>query len=84
MLVTTGSITTAERLVRALDRGAGVRARVIHTPADIKKGGCSYAVRFDEADAGAVRGTVQQYGFPVRKYYRESISQGRYQYHAVS
>ncbi|MBR0365893.1 MAG: DUF3343 domain-containing protein [Clostridia bacterium] len=84
MLVTTGSITTAERLVRALDRSAGVRARVIHTPADIKKGGCSYAVRFDESDADMVRATVRQYGLPVRKYYRESISQGRYLYHAVS
>lgn len=84
MLVTTGSITTAERLVRALERSAGARARVIHAPADIKKGGCSYAVRFDEADADTVRETVRQYGLPVRKYYRESISHGKYQYHAVS
>lgn len=84
MLVTTGSITTAERLTRALSRSAGVRARVIHTPAEIKKGGCSYAVKFSEENEGAVRRAVREYGINVRKYYRESYSGGRYVYHAVS
>ena len=83
MLVTTGSITTAERLTRALHRGAGMSARVIHTPAEIKKGGCSYAVKFNEENESAVRRIIKEYGIKVRKYYRESYSDGRFVYHAV-
>lgn len=83
MLVTTGSITTAARLARAVGRDAGVSARVVQTPPEIKKGGCSYAVRFDEGAEWDIRAAVQKYRLPVKKFYREGLSGGRRTYHAV-
>ena len=73
MLVTTGSITTATRLALALSRETGVSARVIQTPAKIKTGGCTYAVRYDESADAAVRSVIRKYKLPVRKFYRERL-----------
>lgn len=84
MLVTTGSITTATRLVRILSRDSEVSARVIQAPAQLKKGGCSYAVRYNENDHGAVRDAIDRYRLPVKKFYREGITAAGHEYHAVS
>ena len=83
MLVTTGSITTATRLALAVSREAGITARVIGTPAQIKSGGCTYAVRYEDSADAAVRGVVKKYRLPVRKFYRESLTASGHSYHAV-
>lgn len=83
MLVTTGSITTASRLERALSRERGITARVVGTPAQIKSGGCSYAVRYSDTDDAAVRSVIKKYRLPVRKFYRESLTAAGRVYHAV-
>ncbi|GEM_PF-6499297 len=83
MLVTTGSITTASRLSRALARDMNIAARVIQTPAQIKTGGCTYAVRYDESYDAAVRSIIQRYKLPVRKFYRERLDAAGRVYNAV-
>ena len=83
MLVTTGSITTATRLTRALARDAGIASRVIGTPAQLKSGGCTYAVRYSDSDDAAVRTVIKKYRLPVRKFYRESLAASGHSYHAV-
>ena len=83
MLVTTGSITTATRLALALSRETGITARVIQTPAQIKTGGCTYAVRYDESYDAAVRSVIRKYKLPVRKYYRERLNAAGRVYNAV-
>ncbi len=83
MLVTIGSITTATRLERIIEKNTGTPAEVIHTPPQLNKGGCSYSVRFAEKYVGRVRGLIKEYKVPVKKYYSESYSDGQRVYHAV-
>lgn len=50
-----GAVTTAVRLKR-LAVGAGINnVRVIHTPASINKGGCSYSLQFPKNMAGNIK-----------------------------
>lgn len=48
ILALTGSITSATRLAGELERLGCLNARVVHTPAAIKSGGCSYCVKMPE------------------------------------
>ncbi len=71
MLVVVGSITAATRLSRLIERTIKSPASVVHTPSDIKKGGCSYSVRFKEQYGQRIRGLVSEYNIPVKGYYYE-------------
>lgn len=84
MLVTIGSITTATRFSRIIERKIGVPSEVMHTPSSIRKGGCSYSVRFDERYYERIRDIVKEYSVPVRRYYSEQMVDGRRVYHALS
>ncbi len=44
IIAVTGSITSASRLLKHLERAGCIDARVIHTPSEISTGGCSYSV----------------------------------------
>lgn len=72
MLVTTGSVTTASRLVRIIRRTLGINAQVIRTPSELNRGGCSYSVKFDDSHSGSVKKIVSDYGIPVKKWYTDS------------
>ena len=84
MLVTIGSITTAERLARIIERGTGSRAAVVHTPASINKGGCSYSVRFNDSYENDVKRLIREYNVRVKRFYREGLSGGGRVYHDIS
>ena len=83
MLITVGSITTATRLSRIIERNLGFPAEVVHTPLSLNKGGCSYSVRFKDKNADAVRKLVKEYNVPIKKIYSESITAGKRVYNAV-
>lgn len=83
MLATTGSITTASRLVKLIEKETGLSARVIGTPREINKGGCSYSVRFNENIESEVRRIIRQYKINSKKIYRESVEGSRRVYHAL-
>ena len=84
MLITVGSITTATRLTRIIERNSGFPAEVVHTPASINKGGCSYSVRFKDKYYDAVRKLVNEYSVPIKKIYSENTVNGKRVYNAVS
>lgn len=84
MLITIGSITTAARLARLIEKETGHPAEIVHTPVVINKGGCSYSVRFAEQYVDAVKATINKYKVPVRKYYSEAFVDGKRVYNAVS
>lgn len=83
MLVTIGSITTAARLARIIEKNTGAPAEVIHTPPHLNKGGCSYSVRFADKYAARARALINEYKVPARKFYSESLDGGQRVYHAV-
>lgn len=84
MLITVGSITTASRLSRILEINTGQPAEVVHTPAAINKGGCSYSVRFPEQYIDRARELMREYRVPVRKFYSENATEGKREYHDIS
>lgn len=55
MFIVTGSVTSAVRLRRILESATGYPAKVVHTPQEIKHGGCSYSVQADDRLRGFIR-----------------------------
>lgn len=84
MYIIVGSITTAMRLARLLEHTCGVAADVVHTPAAIKNGGCSYSVRVRRVSASRVRDVAAEYGVNVRGIYAEEFNGGERVWRALS
>lgn len=84
MYIVIGSVTTATRLARILEKTIGVPASVTHTPAAIKSGGCSYSVRINDSSLGAVRKVVDEYGINIKGIYKEEISGREREYRDIS
>lgn len=84
MLITVGSITTAARLTRILERNTGLPAETVHTPASVNKGGCSYSVRFPEEHIELARELIREYRVPAKRFYSETVIEGRREYHDIS
>ncbi|MCH5213508.1 MAG: DUF3343 domain-containing protein [Oscillospiraceae bacterium] len=84
MLVTIGSMTTAERLARIIERSTGNPVAVVHTPASINKGGCSYSVRFNDRYENDARRLIREYNIPAKRFYREGWNGAERVYHDIS
>ncbi len=65
-----GSITSATRLSRKLSQ-AGINASILHTPAAVNKGGCSYSVRVRERERGALMAAAESLGIKIRSMYND-------------
>lgn len=72
MLVTIGSVTTAARASRIIEKALGINVQVVHTPRELNRGGCSYSIRFSDSYEMSVKRVVAEYKIPVRRWYRES------------
>ena len=84
MYILVGSVTTAMRLKRLLERIYGIPSDVVHTPSAIKHGGCSYSVRTNSPDAlSHVKMTGEEYGINIKKIYVEKRVGGERVYDAV-
>lgn len=84
MLVTIGSVTTAARLARLLEKETCHPAEIVHTPSVINKGGCSYSIRISEQYIDVVKAVALKYKVPVRKYYSEGTEDGKRVYNVIS
>ncbi len=83
ILVTVGSTTSAIRLARLLRARTRFRAEVVHTPASLNRGGCSYAIRTEIGAVKYLREIAEQYHLPFRTIYRIETMNGECVYHAV-
>ena len=84
MYILVGSITTAMRLKRLLEKIHGIPADVVHTPSAIKHGGCSYSVRTSAPNAlPRVKLTEEEYGINIKKIYVEKKVNGERVFDAV-
>lgn len=84
MYVLLGSVTTAMRLKRLLEKKCGCPAEVVHTPSQLNSGGCSYSVRVDNRYLDTVRNTAEEYTVGIRKIYLDEYTGGERIYHDVS
>ena len=84
MYILVGSVTTAMRLKRLLERIYGIPSDVVHTPSVIKHGGCSYSVRTNSSNAlPRVKLIEEEYGINIKKIYVEKKVNGERVYDAV-
>ena len=81
MLVTIGSVTTASRAAKVISKALGIRVQVVHTPAELNKGGCSYSIKFSDNYMMSVKRVVAEYKIPVRRWYSET---GEHSYNDIS
>lgn len=82
ILVEVGSITSATRLAKRLQRAGDRNARVISTPAELGKSGCSYSVKASAGSVDFIKNNHQ--GISVKAIYIEkTMGEGR-EYHDIS
>lgn len=84
MYIVTGSVTSAMRLARAVEREGEYFADVVHTPAALSPVGCSYSVKLkDEAYESAKR-IAEEIGIKIKKAYKEKIKDGERVFYDIS
>ncbi len=76
ILATTGAITTASRLAGELEKLGCLNVRVVHTPAEIASGGCSYSVSLEEENLSLLRSLMHNKKFKVRRILRPTTKNG--------
>ena len=84
MYILTGSITSAERMAKAVEMLSGLPAYVVNTPSAIRGGGCSYSVRCDDRALSLIDDIAKDNGITVKKKYLERIRDGERAYYDIS
>lgn len=88
LYIVLGSVTSATRLARAIEREMGIPAYVVHTPSAIRSGGCSYSVNVSGMntayDAECARRIASEQGASVKNIYNDVYRNGERVYYAVS
>lgn len=82
ILVEVGSITSATRLAKRLMRAGDKNARVISTPRELGKSGCSYSVKASEQSIDFIKNNHQ--GISVKAIYIEKIRGEGREYYDIS
>lgn len=84
ILITVGSITTAMRFKKLLNR-RGIPAEVLHTPTTLNNGNCSYSLRLSVENISPIREISREYRLNIKGIYREIDDiKGEKRYHAIS
>ncbi len=83
ILVLVGSVTTAARIEKILRKHLGIHSAVVHTPATINNGGCSYSVKTDINNLSYVRQVCLENHITVRGVYVEDDMRGEKRYYAI-
>ena len=84
ILAVIGSITTATRIEKKLEQTTGISARIVHTPAVLGNGGCSYSIKTKSENLPIVAETASKYKIRVKGYYLVENTDGKEVYHAIS
>lgn len=84
ILAVTGSITTASRLSKELEKNGCLSSHVVHTPSSVASGGCSYAVKVPIEYMSLILNAASQTGIKLKKLYREHLEDGERIYDDIS
>ncbi|MBP3360280.1 MAG: DUF3343 domain-containing protein [Clostridia bacterium] len=84
ILAQVGAITTANRISRELEKSGCLGARVVHTPAVLSSGGCSYSVIVPGECLAPLIKVSSETGFKIKKIYRERAEGGGSVYDEIS
>lgn len=69
MYITIGSVTTAVRLKRLIEKHTATSAQVVRTPSKLNKSGCSYSVIVSDALRTHIRSFCAKYDIAVKGIY---------------
>ena len=86
MYIVLGSVTSATRFARSVERAMGVPAYVVHTPSAIRSGGCSYSVNIGNTrryDTEVIRRLADETGVSIKNIYNDEIRNGERVFDAV-
>ncbi len=84
MYVVIGSSTMAARLKKSVEKIVGFPAYVVHTPSELRNGGCSYSVRLDDRALIEIRRIAVDNGINIKGIYTEKNENGERVFYAVS
>lgn len=84
LIITVGSVTTAVRLEKRLNAAGIINSAVIHTPAAVNSGGCSYSVRTPYKDLYTVKEVLEDKKLKYKRIYVEDKVDGESVYRALS
>ena len=84
MYIVCGSITSALQLAKAIEGHSGIPALVIHTPMQIKKGGCSYSIKTDFCEIDEIYKLSSSTGINIKGIYHEQRVGNRRVYNDIS
>ena len=76
MYVIVGSITSAIRLSKLIEKYSGLPTSVVHTPSALNKGGCSYSVKTEAGDTKMIFQLAKEAGVTIKGIYGEKIESG--------
>ena len=74
MLITIGSVTTASRFAKLIERELNLKSVVTHTPSELNKGGCSYSVRVLSDDCKGIKQLAEKYNVRIKHCYKETLT----------
>lgn len=83
-ILTIGSVTTAVRLSKLVEKYLTRNVRVIHTPEQISGGGCSYSLKTDMKYAENIAALAKEYNIQVKKIFSETKTGKGVVYHDLS
>lgn len=79
-----GSVTSASRLKKALEKKGCINSEISHTPSAISAGGCSYSVYLSENCIPVLSKTVDEYKIALKGIYKKYIKEGKEFYYDLS
>lgn len=84
LIITAGSVTTAMRIKKQLDENSKFSSTLIHTPAAINRGGCSYSVKTDYDNINLVRTLASKNKIKYKALYLPTELNGELVYNDIS
>ena len=84
MYIVIGSVTSAVRFKRELEHASGYPVSVVHTPAALSSGGCSYSIRAYDRLAEFVKQFCSEKNIEVKRICIEEFVGGERVYHDLS
>lgn len=76
MYLVTGSVTSAMRLAKNIEKYSKYFADVVHTPPAISGGGCSYSVKIKDEAYGKAKELAENIGIKIKNSYKEKTVNG--------
>lgn len=84
ILAVVGAINSAGMLLKELKRSGCLKCKIVHTPALISSGGCSYSVSIEESCLPVLTKAALKSKIKIKGIYKEVLKEGESSYDSLS